>query len=173
MTRIRTTLALAVALAALISVDAQAQDVPEAVATLQQLVGSWTGSGTFTGGESPAEIAIALECETVSGNLGVLCQTEISGLPGMGTVSETDLFGYDPAGGLVHWFSVTSAGETHDHAGGFMGNALVVEYISGMDGQLFSERVEMTFVDANTVDMAGTIKVGTQTVGQMSLRMTR
>ena len=45
----------------------------------------------------------------------MLCSLEMTGAPGMGTYAETDLFGYEPNSDTFHWYSVTNAGETHDH----------------------------------------------------------
>jgi hypothetical protein len=39
----------------------------------------------------------------------------LTGIPGLAAYDETDLMGYEPNSNTYHWYSITNAGETHDH----------------------------------------------------------
>ena len=82
---------------------------------LDRLVGTWKATGTATMGPDHVRVAATWTCKAVSAGAGVGCTLRLTGLPGM-VYQETDLFGVDPGTATMHWFSVTNAGEVHDHA---------------------------------------------------------
>ena len=85
-------------------------------------------------------VTMTYDCVESAGAAGVRCTSKILGLPGF-TYAFDDLWGYSTADGLAHWYTVTNAGEVHDHrghldaAGGFM----VCELPT--DGKVFSEQI--------------------------------
>ena len=138
------------ALAAFLSLPALAAEPapPKAVKDLQNLVGSWKGTGTLKmpDGQVSPPVQIGIECKSTAGGMGVLCHSRFTGIPGMpGALEEDDLFGYNAGDGLVHWYAVTNAGETHDHKGGISDNAFVGIYEGPQDGQLFQEQVTLAW----------------------------
>jgi len=118
--------------------------VPEQAARLQRLVGTWKGTATITMGKDVVKATARMQCERAAGGLGIRC-TDRFDIPGMGVYEESDIMGYDPGDRLVHWFSVTSMGETHDHKGSWDGDTLVLQHTGpSPDGKLYSERIAMT-----------------------------
>jgi len=130
------------------------------LAGIKRMAGDWHGKGTMKDGGKSFPIAGSMNCVETSGGAGVRCETKFTGVPGMPSYEETDLFGYDPGDGLVHWFSVTNAGETHDHKGGFSGNVLSVTHVGPQTGQLFAECITMTWKDPKTLHVEARVFVG-------------
>src|SRR5688572_15576153 len=106
-------------------------DVPPAAKRLEVLLGTWKGEGTITVNGNTVTWKPKWSCSMNSGGWGVTCK--LSGrIPGLGQYDETDVFGYDGAADLVHWFSTSSRGEVHDHAGRWTdGRTLQLEWKSG------------------------------------------
>lgn len=92
-----------------------ADTLPKPIADLEAFVGTWKATGTATMGKDVAKVAATWTCKRTSAKNGVLCMLKLTGIPGMAAYEETDLFGYEPNSNAYHWFSVTNAGETHDH----------------------------------------------------------
>lgn len=91
--------------------------LPKEVAVMNCLVGTWTSKNlqmTMDGKKLKGEGTIT--CVATAGGYGVSCTDKFT-IQGLGTLEETDLFGYDPEAKLYHWYGVTSRGETHDHVG--------------------------------------------------------
>lgn len=89
--------------------------VPKEVQVVHSMVGTWSGKNAqVTMGGKKTKGDIALACALTAGGFGVMCTAKIT-IEGMGTIEETDLFGYDPQAKLYHWYAITSMGETHDH----------------------------------------------------------
>jgi hypothetical protein len=67
-------------------------------------------------------------------------------MPGIASYEETDLFGYEPNTDTYHWYSVTNAGETHDHvAKATAGNKVRFVYTGTQEGKPFKEAVDFEF----------------------------
>jgi hypothetical protein len=85
-------------------------------AKLYALLGSWSGQAEMKDGDKPAsKVNVKFECRKTSGGWGIRCEAALTSAEM--NYLETDLFGYDAAAGKVHWYSVTNAGEVHDHVG--------------------------------------------------------
>jgi hypothetical protein len=52
-----------------------------------------------------------------------------------------DLWGYSEVDKLVHWYTVTNAGEVHDHRGHLDANGGLVQFDGPMEGKLFTETI--------------------------------
>jgi hypothetical protein len=129
---------------------AGAPPAPTEAKDVGRLVGTWKGTGSMTMGNDKVDVKITWTCRTISGRWGVGCDGVITGIPGMDRYEETDLFGYDAGGGKLHWFSVTNAGETHDHVGGrWTGPAAQFVYTGVQEGKPFKEVIDVTFKDKN------------------------
>ena len=112
-TRLTTLLTLTIALA-LPALSPAAQDSPPPIAAFYTLVGNWQGQGEFgETDQTPATLALNLQCQKTSAGFGVSCQMQASNKEM--AMSETDLFGHDPVSNTFHWYSVSNTGETHDH----------------------------------------------------------
>ena len=89
--------------------------LPKEVQPIHCMVGTWQAKNvqvTMAGKKTKGELAIT--CNATSGGFGVVCTSKIT-VEGLGTIEETDLFGWDPQAKLYHWYAVTSMGDTHDH----------------------------------------------------------
>lgn len=134
-----------------------APPLPKEIKDMDCLVGKWAGTGTMAMGESKANVKVSWDCQRSSGSHGVLCKARFTGIPGMASYEETDLFGFEPGTRKYHWFSVTNAGETHDHVADVpTGNKLDFVHKGTQDGKPFKEMVEMSFSeDSKTVTFRG------------------
>src|SRR5207248_372482 len=127
---------------------AKAPALPKEIKDMDCLVGKWNATGTMKMGADSASVKLTWDCRRASGDYGVECKAQLTGVPGMAVYHETDLFGYDAGGNKYHWFSVTNAGETHDHqAAPSSGNKLEFVYNGVQEGKPFKEVIDMTFSD--------------------------
>jgi hypothetical protein len=125
---------------------AAADPLPKPVADMECLVGSWKGSGSMTLGKDQAKIDATWTCKRTSGRFGVLCTFRVTGLPGPGAYEETDLFGYEPNTNTYHWYSVTNAGEAHDHVAKPPSDDTIEFVFDGMqEGKPFKEVIRLAF----------------------------
>jgi hypothetical protein len=130
--------------------------LPKEVAAMNCLVGTWTSKNlqmTMDGKKLKGEMTVT--CVATSGGYGVSCNDKLT-LQGLGTIEETDLFGYDPQAKLYHWYGVTSMGETHDHVATppAEGDPTIMFAHSGTQGgKPMQEVLSMTFnKDATRLD---------------------
>jgi len=122
--------------------------LPKPVKDMQCLVGKWNGSATMKMGADSVDVKLTWDCRRSPGNFGVECKAQMTGIPGVAVYHQSDLFGYDAGGNKYHWFSVTNAGETHDHvAAPPDGNKLEFVYSGMQDGKPFKEVIDMNFAD--------------------------
>ena len=136
-----TTLALALA-----SSFASADSLPKEVEGMDCLLGNWKGSGSLVMGKDKAKLDATYACKRTGGDFGVLCNLKITGIPGVPSYEETDLMGYEPNTKTYHWFSVTNAGETHDHVAPFTDkNKIRFTFTGTQEGKPFKELVDWEF----------------------------
>ena len=98
-----------------------------------------------------------MHCTSISGGFGVGCSTVITGIPGMERYEEKDLFGYYPGSDTYHMFSVTNAGETHDHSGKLTSDAFIGRYEGVRDGKPFVENISFKFTGDNELTVTSTV----------------
>jgi hypothetical protein len=127
--------------------QASASDaLPKPVADMECLVGQWKGGGTMAMGKDTAKITASWSCKRTSQQFGVLCAFHVTGIPGVAAYDETDLMGYEPNSNTYHWYSVTNAGETHDHvATPPSGNVIHFEFNGTQEGKPLKETIELDF----------------------------
>jgi hypothetical protein len=120
--------------------------LPKPVADMECLVGQWKGNGTMAMGKDTAKIDASWSCKRTSQQFGVLCSFHVTGIPGVAAYDETDLMGYEPNSNTYHWYSVTNAGETHDHvATPPNGSMLRFEFNGSQEGKPLKEVIELDF----------------------------
>src|SRR5262245_8689324 len=85
---------------------------------LRSLIGSWTGKGTLDTDGKTHQLTMTWDCVESSGAAGVRCKATLLCIPNF-TYQFDDLWGYSAQDGLTHWYTVTNAGEVHDHRGHF------------------------------------------------------
>lgn len=122
---------------------------PNPMARLEAGLGTATGTFTLKTGDQVHKLTGTRTCNKASGGAAIQCTLSVSGVPGMASYEETGLFGYDAVTRAVHYYTVTNAGEVHDHKGGFTGNVLKLEH-SGKtaDGKTMVERISIDFTRA-------------------------
>jgi hypothetical protein len=129
------------ALLASFAVPALADDKPPPqLAELRKWIGKWSGKGSITTEGKTHAVAMTYDCVESAGAAGVKCRAVITGLPGF-TYQFDDLWGFSTVDNLVHWYTVTNAGEVHDHRGHLdaTGGFVVAELPT--EGKLFSEQI--------------------------------
>jgi hypothetical protein len=145
MTKLRKLTAF-LALAGLPLQASAADALPKPVADMECLVGQWKGGGTMAMGPDTAKINATWNCKRTSQQFGVLCSFHVTGIPGVAAYDETDLMGYEPNSNTYHWYSVTNAGETHDHvATPPTGNAIHFEFQGTQAGKPLKETIDLDF----------------------------
>ena len=116
-----------------------ADDKPSpAQLAIQHLVGKWSGKGTIQAEGKTHKVTMSWDCVTAAAGTATKCKGTILGLPGF-TYEFDDLWGCSPADGLVHWYTVTNAGEVHDHQGHLDDGGGQVAVAVPMNGKLLSE----------------------------------
>jgi hypothetical protein len=122
----------------MVAPPAMAADASPEVKGLIDLVGVWKIDGTLKMDDKSFPSTGSWNCEVSSGGYAVQCALELE-LSGLGPYHESDLFGYDASDHLYHWYSVTSGGEVHDHAGSCDGTVATFQFQGASDGKLYVE----------------------------------
>ena len=151
---------------------AVADPLPKPIEGLEALVGSWKGTGQMAMGKDKANVDLTLGCKRTSAKFGVECQFTVKGIPGVALYEETDLFGYEPGSDTYHWFSVTNAGETHDHvakAGDF--GKIQFAYNGTQEGKPMKEVIDLEFAkDARSFSFRTETFVAGQSVAVLTAK---
>lgn len=128
---------------------------------LAHLVGRWMGTGRVTIGSKHYEITMKMRCTPASGGWGVLCRSRMTGMPGIPSYLETDLFGWNQSTQLTHWYAVTNTGQARDRAGTWTTpSTLVVSSQGKLDGRAFVEHVALSLHGAQRVTFRATETAG-------------
>ncbi len=117
---------------------AQAPKPTPQLEAIRSLIGNWAGKGTFMTEGKTHQISATYDCVESTGAAGVRCKFVMTGIPGF-TYMLDDLWGYSPQDGLTHWYTVTNAGEVHDHRGHFDMTGGLLQIEVPVDGKLYSE----------------------------------
>lgn len=110
---------------------------------LDRLVGTWKATGAITMGKDSAKTTATWTCKHTASKAGVACDLELKGVPGLAVYAEHDLFGFEPNTGTYHWFSVTNAGETHDHVAKAMDGKTQFVFTGTQEGKPFKEVIDL------------------------------
>ena len=134
----------ALALAAPAHVGAEAAPTP--LDGLSSLLGTWKGGGAFSSGADVVKIGATWSCKHTAAQFGVLCTLHVTGIPGVPAYEETDLLGYEASANAYHWYSVTNAGETHDHVAAANESKLLrFSYTGTQQGKPLREVIDLDF----------------------------
>ena len=125
---------------------ALADELPKPIQEMECLVGTWKGSGTVTMGKEKSKVDLTWDCKRTSAKHGVLCKLALTGIPGLALYEETDLMGWEPNTNLYHWYSVTNAGEVHDHVAKIpTDNKIQFVFTGTQEGKPFKEVIDFEF----------------------------
>lgn len=150
-----------------------APQIPQKAKELQKLVGSWKGNATLTlPDNTKLPLTMSYECKSASAGFGVACKLT-GNMPDGTKYESTDIWGYDAGDGLVHWFTVTSAGETHDHKLAFDNNVLHGQFAGPKEGKLYVETIRMELMSDKKISMRTSVVVGGQQQEALDGVMTR
>jgi hypothetical protein len=149
--------------------------LPKEVQGIHSIVGEWTAkSATATMDGKKVKLTASFSCAATASGFGVLCKSKFD-IAGMGTLEETDLFGWDPGEGKYHWFAVNATGETHDHVAAppaSPSDALVFVYSGRTAGKPMQEIISLKFnADSSVVDVRNQTLVDGKLAFQMALTM--
>lgn len=146
--KLRNLIGAGVGAVALLSTGVTAQagesEKPTVPQRFSKLVGKWQGSGTFKTGGKTLPIRANYYCARSSGGAGIKCSFRMTGLPDF-TYQFDDLWGYSNHDGLVHWYTVTNAGETHDHSGRLDEHGALLQFAGPSEGKAFHEQIRFVF----------------------------
>jgi hypothetical protein len=123
-------------------------------------------------GDTEHSVQLTYTCRSAAAGSGVTCHLEMTGIPGF-TYESTDLWGYDPGSGSVHWFTVSNAGETHDHRGQIDGNAFAASYVGRREGQPMRENVRFAFAGHDNISFRSVVFVARQQVESFTGTMSK
>jgi hypothetical protein len=129
--------AVTVTAASQVATADNAKPAPQ-VEAIRSLIGSWAGKGTQLSEGKTYPVNVTWDCAESAGAAGVKCKFVMTGIPGF-TYMFDDLWGYSPQDGLTHWYTVTNAGEVHDHRGHFDMSGGQLEVQLANEGKVFSE----------------------------------
>jgi hypothetical protein len=134
------------------------------------LLGQWKGSGTITMEGKTSPIELELSCTEASAGWGVSCRA--AGVDPAGVRhEETHLWGYSADGAKVHFFAVTTDGDTHDHAGTFTEHGVELQYRGSMGGSPFVESIRLDSAGASSIRFHNDTKVGDASVLAMDVTL--
>jgi hypothetical protein len=135
---------------------------PAEVQNMGCLVGEWKGTGQITMGDTKADLKLAISCKWQSGGYGVACQARFAGPPPIGTLEESDLFGFDAGARKYHWYAVTSTGEVHDHVADVVpGNVINWVYTGTQEQKPVKETIRMELgTDSKSMSFRTDVFVG-------------
>jgi hypothetical protein len=126
---------------------------PEQIRKLEAILGTFEGEATLMEGGKSSRGMVHHTNASISDGWGFLMEEVITMEDG--TVYKShNIIGYDAGGGKVHVFSVTNAGETHDHKGAWTKPTTVsVEYDGKWEGKSYIEKASLTLdgTDAYTL----------------------
>ena len=124
-----------------------AQDPPKrpmAIAALDPLLGTFEGDVTMMQDGKSIKGRAQHNNSGISSGWGFLMEEDITMEDGSKYTSH-NIIGYDAGGKKVHVFSVTNAGETHDHKGVWKdAKTITLEYDGTWEGKPYVEKAVLT-----------------------------
>ncbi len=150
-----------------------APQIPPKAKELQKLVGNWKGTATLTlPDNTKMPLPTSYECKSASAGFAVACKLT-GAMPDGSKYESTDIWGYDEGDGLVHWFTVTSAGETHDHKLAFENNVMHGQFAGPKDGKLYVETIRFELLSDKKISVRSSVVLGGQQQEVLEGVMTR
>jgi hypothetical protein len=123
---------------------------PEQMQKLKSILGSFEGTATLVEGASTKTGKVRHTNTAISDGWGFLMD-EIVDMEGGNAYKSHNIVGYDAGGGEMHVYSVTNAGETHDHRGKWTSpNAVSVQYKGKWEGKSYVEDAVFTLDGPDT-----------------------
>jgi hypothetical protein len=116
---------------------------PAALEFLLGLEGKWQATATMKTGDKVSTFQYFSDFRRTAEGHG-LVMDESAELPDMGKMQGTNLIGYDPFDGNIHWFSVDNMGTAHDHVGKMVDkDHFRMVHNSTRDGKVYREDIDV------------------------------
>jgi hypothetical protein len=138
---------------------------PEQIRKLGAIVGTFEGAATMTMEGKSMKGKICHVNSSISDGWGFLMD-EVVTMEDGSTYKSHNIVGYDAGGGKVHVFSVTNAGETHDHMGSWTKpNAVSLQYDGTWEGKPYVEKAVLTLDGPDAYTLSWHATLGGKTAG--------
>ncbi|MBK8501279.1 MAG: DUF1579 family protein [Saprospiraceae bacterium] len=126
---------------------------------LSNLDGHWQALVKITIGQEQSETMYYADFSTTSDGQAVLMKEE-SDIPNVGKLHGTNLIGFDPNDGKIHWFTVDNLGTTHEHIGSFSNqHHFVMARHSMQNGKNYKEDISMHLKGSDNLDLKVTATI--------------
>jgi hypothetical protein len=144
MKRIHLLIAVALGFSVMMGYAQEKKSPPEQIHRLEAISGTFEGEATMTEGKKSTRGKVRHVNSSISDGWGFLMDETVTMEDGS-TYKAHNVVGYDAGEGKVHVYSVTTAGETHDHKGSWTKPTSVsVEYNGKWQGKPYRERATLT-----------------------------
>jgi hypothetical protein len=138
---------------------------PEQIRKLDAIVGTFEGEATITEAGKSTKGMVRHANSTISDGWGFLMDEVITMEDGSAYKSH-NIVGYDDGGGKVHVFSVTNAGETHDHKGTWTTQKTIsVHYDGKWEGKPYVEKAYLTVDGPDSYKLTWNASLGGKQAG--------
>lgn len=134
---------------------AQQPPMPEVMKLIYRFDGTWfSPTAEMKMGRKTYKFAYTVAFRKISDGAGMFME-EKGDIPGLGNLRGSNLIGFDPFEGKVHWFSVDNLGTTHDHiAEAIDKNHLRLTHTSSREGKTYKEVIDLTFKSSDRVEFS-------------------
>jgi hypothetical protein len=130
----------------------QAPQRPPALEKMMRFVGSWDAQATLVLDGALHHVPYHADFQEIADGSG-LYGTESFTDADLGTLLGSNLVGFDPFDGKIHWYSVDNMGTTHEHHGDWeSADHFHMEHHGLREGKPFAEIVDMTFKGPDELD---------------------
>ncbi len=138
---------------------------PEQIGKLEAIQGTFEGEATMTEGGKSMKGIVRHTNSSISDGWGFLMEEIITMEDGTAYKSH-NIIGYDAGGGKVHVFSVTNAGETHDHKGSWTKpKTVAVQYDGKWEGKPYVEKAMLTIDGSDSYRLSWNATLGGKAAG--------
>jgi hypothetical protein len=138
---------------------------PEQISKLDAILGIFEGEATMTEGGKSSKGNVHHTNSSISDGWGFLMDEVVTMEDGTMYKSH-NIIGYDAGGGKVHVFSVTNAGETHDHKGSWTKPMTVsVQYDGKWEGKPYIEKASLTIDGSDSYSLSWHATLGGKAAG--------
>lgn len=129
----------------------QAPVMPEILKAALRLEGKWEANASGQLGGKTHAFKYNMHFRKTASGSGLLMY-ETANIPDVGKLDGTNLIGYDPYDGKLHWFSVDNLGTTHDHTGELLSNDHIrLIHESSREGKPYREQIDIEWISADRV----------------------
>jgi hypothetical protein len=147
--------------------------IPDAIHSLDRLLGTWRVEGTLTVGENPLRLDGRWEFTAAAAGWGIKAALRAD-VEGMGAYVEDDLLGYDVETQTFHIYSLTNSGAVHDHVARWTGaDVFELTYDGLQDGKPYHEEGRVTFIPGGQMQIVSRDFVAGELASSMDVTLRR